>query len=64
MKKKVKSNLKFQNNFKILSSKNGGKILIILSNNECITIDALKILRIVLISLSVKRKNDNQKEAA
>lgn len=57
-----KKDLKFENNFKVISSKKGGLVLIILDDGTCITIPALKILRQALISLSIKERNQRIQE--
>lgn len=62
---KQKKELSFQNDYKILSSKKGGYVLLInTQTGECYTINALRILRTALISLSIKEREEKIKEAA
>lgn len=62
---KQKKELSFQNDYKILSSKKGGYVLLInTQTGECYTISALRILRTALISLSIKEREEKIKEAA
>lgn len=62
---KQKKELSFQNDYKILSSKKGGYILLInTQTGECYTIPALKALRTCLISLAIKEREEKIKEAA
>jgi hypothetical protein len=63
-KAKKQQKLNFRNEYRIFSSKKGGYVLLITPEGECFTISALKILRQALISLSIKEREDQQKEAA
>lgn len=68
MKKKNRksSGLIFEKDYKVLSSKKGGYIVIYLTNGHAISLNAVKLLRQVSISLAIKDRNEKieQEEVA